>query len=98
MRTIIYMEDTNNNKNNVTHSPLLLLLFLFCSLATRNATQMVRAGLAVHKNSETDKVTKDEDTGKLTLHSKSGEAHGDFDVILMAIGEMSWVYSKFWKF
>eukprot|EP00903_Cladosiphon_okamuranus_P016046 g14816.t1 len=48
--------------------------------------EMERAGLTVHKNSETEKVTKDEDTGKLTLHSKSGEAHGDFDVILMAIG------------
>lgn len=48
---------------------------------------MDRAGLSVHKNSETEKVTKDEDTGKLTLHSKSGEAHSDFDVILMAIGK-----------
>lgn len=48
---------------------------------------MNRAGLAVHKNSETEEIAKDEATGKLTLHSKSGEAHGDFDVILMAIGE-----------
>lgn len=48
---------------------------------------MERAGLTVHKNSQTEKITKDEDTGKLTLHNKDGEAHGDFDVILMAIGE-----------
>ncbi|CAM9581788.1 unnamed protein product [Scytosiphon promiscuus] len=46
----------------------------------------LRAGLAVHKNTETEKVTKDEGTGKLTLHTKGGEEHGDFDVILMAIG------------
>lgn len=50
---------------------------------------MNRAGLAVHKNSATDKITKDEATGKLTLHNKDGEAHAGFDVILMAIGECS---------
>jgi len=54
--------------------------------------QMERAGLAVHKNSETAKVTKDEDTGKLSLHTKAGETHGDFDVILMAIGEASTLF------
>ncbi|CAM9824558.1 unnamed protein product, partial [Hapterophycus canaliculatus] len=48
--------------------------------------EMERAGLAVHKNSEMEKVTKDDDTGKLTLHTKSGEEHGDLDVVLLAIG------------
>lgn len=48
---------------------------------------MERAGLAVHKNSVTEKITKDDETGKLTLHTKAGEEHGDFNVILMAVGE-----------
>lgn len=48
---------------------------------------MNRAGLAVHKNTNTEKVTKDEATGELTLHTKDGKAHGGFGVILMAIGE-----------
>ncbi|CBN74340.1 Glutathione reductase [Ectocarpus siliculosus] len=48
--------------------------------------EMARAGLAVHKNSTTEKITKDEATGKLTLHTKDGHALGDLDVVLMAIG------------
>ncbi|CAM9116425.1 unnamed protein product [Ectocarpus sp. 12 AP-2014] len=48
--------------------------------------EMARAGLTVHKNSTTEKITKDEATGKLTLHNKDGQALGDLDVVLMAIG------------
>lgn len=48
---------------------------------------MARAGLTVHKNSTTEKITKDEATGKLTLHTKDGQALGDLDVVLMAIGK-----------
>lgn len=51
-----------------------------------DASQMERSALKVHKKSETEKVTKDEETGKLTLHTKDGEAHSGYDVILMAIG------------
>ena len=47
---------------------------------------MGRAGLTVHKQSEVEKVTKDPDTGKLSLHKKDGEVHGDFEAILMAVG------------
>ncbi|CAM9896773.1 unnamed protein product [Ectocarpus sp. 6 AP-2014] len=49
--------------------------------------EMARAGPAVHKNSTTEKITKDEATGKLTLHTKDGQALGDLDVVLMAIGK-----------
>lgn len=48
---------------------------------------MARAGLTVHKNCTTEKITKDEATGKLTLHTKDGQALGDLDVVLMAIGK-----------
>lgn len=51
---------------------------------------MRRGGVEVHTKTVLEKVTKDEATGKLTVHSKAGELHDGFDVVLMAIGESYW--------
>ncbi|CAM9219705.1 unnamed protein product [Sphacelaria rigidula] len=48
--------------------------------------EMRRGGVEVHTKTVLEKVTKDEATGKLTVHSKAGELHDGFDVVLMAIG------------
>ncbi|KAK4228932.1 hypothetical protein QBC38DRAFT_131920 [Podospora fimiseda] len=48
-----------------------------------------RLGIHVHKRSQTDKVEKDEVTGKLTLHYKSKDGEGvlsDVDHLIWAIG------------
>ena len=50
---------------------------------------MGKAGLTVHKKSILEKVTKDPATGKLAVHWQNGEVHGDFEVVLVAVGESS---------
>lgn len=49
---------------------------------------MKRSGLEVHKQTILEKVTKDDTTGKITVHSKAGDVYTGFDVVLMAIGEI----------
>lgn len=53
---------------------------------------MKRSGVEVHTNTSLEKVTKDETTGKSSVHSKAGDMHTGFDVVLMAIGEISDTY------
>ena len=48
---------------------------------------MKKSGINVHANSQTEKVEKDSETGKLTLFTKDGQVHEGFDIVLMAIGE-----------
>lgn len=51
--------------------------------------QMKKAGVHVHANSLTEKVERDADTGKLTYFAKDGQVYKGFDVVLMAIGELT---------
>ncbi|CAM9947476.1 unnamed protein product [Ascophyllum nodosum] len=48
--------------------------------------EMKKSGINVHANSQTEKVEKDSETGKLTLFTKDGQVHEGFDIVLMAIG------------
>ena len=48
-----------------------------------------RLGVKLHKRSETNKVEKDEKTGKLTIHYKEGDGEGvvsDVDHLIWAVG------------